>query len=151
MANSVYALPRHSYRSESSLRARYPLWPPGTFSSATQVCGPAVAIEVKLTAALLQHTLRGGRCWTGRYHHSGGWSNTNMAFRSALTIAGGAALWGLIVLSHHLLWSPPRRGLLTITPPELPNSASLEDPASTSLQEVVHHVQHVVYRVALSV
>ncbi len=77
-------------------------------------------------------------CCAGRHRHGVGWSANKKPLKSVLTIAGGAALWGLIVLATHLLWAPPKTGLLIAPPKEMPNSATLLEPASISLMEVVH-------------
>ena len=61
-----------------------------------------------------------------------------MVFRSVLTIAGGAALWGLFVLSTHLFWPPPTRELLTIPPQEMPGNDPFHDSADRNLRKVVH-------------
>ena len=74
----------------------------------------------------------------GRHRHVVGWSANRMASKSVLTIAGGAALWGLIVLATHFFWAPPQKGLLITPPREMADSATLPEQPSAGLLEVMH-------------
>ena len=67
-------------------------------------------------------------------------AGADLALKSVLTIAGAAAVWGLIVLSVHLLWDPPAGELLTWAPASGIGiaPAGLWDSANTSLLEVIH-------------
>ena len=75
-------------------------------------------------------------CCAGRASRNIRGSANKVVLTSLLTVAGGAAMWGLLVLSAHLLWPSPRRGL-PATATDLADSETVGDLTEANLLKVV--------------
>ena len=132
-------LPRFSHHSDSIIKDRKHFGPPGTSSSATPLCALSIQKYYIRKASLWLLTWH-AHCCTGRVHRTAKGSGSTLALTSVLTVAGCAAMWGLLVLSAHLLWSPPERDLPVLVS-DLADNDTAGDLAEASVVKVGRWLQ----------